>query len=93
MSIGVKDAKRLARHFKGAANHWRVEILLQVAKKPNITLEGLWTALKATQKTISEHTKVLTDSGLIDKRYKGTNVQHTLSPRGKDFCLLLEKLR
>ena len=93
MTDGVKVAKRLERHFKGVANHWRIEILLAVAKNPDITLEGLWTSLGGNEKTISEHTKKLLNAGLIDKRYQGTSVLHTLSPYGKLFCDMIGKLQ
>ena len=32
----VKDPKRLERHFKGVSNHRRIQILILIAKRPDI---------------------------------------------------------
>ena len=37
----LKNSRQLERHFKGVANHWRVDILLVIAQEPGITVEEL----------------------------------------------------
>ncbi|OGG62162.1 hypothetical protein A3C21_04160 [Candidatus Kaiserbacteria bacterium RIFCSPHIGHO2_02_FULL_59_21] len=81
----VKSAKKLERHFKGVANHHRIEILLLIARRPEIAQEDIIESLKGNQKTISEHIRRLYHAGLIDKRYAGRQVQHTLTPYGQTF--------
>ncbi len=80
-----KTAKQLERHFKGVANHWRIEILRLVEQNEGIGVDEIATALRANMKTISEHTKKLTQAGLVDKWYFGNSVKHKLSPYGKIF--------
>ncbi|HEY4512351.1 MAG TPA: ArsR family transcriptional regulator, partial [Candidatus Paceibacterota bacterium] len=55
----LKTAKQLERHFKGIANHRRIEILMLIAKKERISLENIAEALNCNPKTISEHTRKL----------------------------------
>jgi len=86
----MKTAKQLERHFKGAANHRRIEILLLLAKQEMIPLEGIAEKLNCNIKTISEHTRRLVQAGLINKKYQGRLVTHSLSPYGKKFVKFIE---
>jgi len=82
----MKNAKQLERHFKGVANHRRIEILLLVSNESNISLGGIAKILKCNLKTLSEHTKKLVHAGLLNKEYTGDGmVRHSLSPYGKIF--------
>ncbi|MFH1626714.1 MAG: winged helix-turn-helix domain-containing protein [bacterium] len=81
----MKTSKQFERHFKGVANHHRVDILLLVSKNPEITVEGIAENLDKNFKTISEHTRRLVQSGLLNKKYQGRNVIHLLSPYGEKF--------
>lgn len=89
----IKTAKQMERHLKGVANHYRIEILLLVAEREGITLEGIVEALRANPKTIGEHTRRLYQAGLISKRYSGKFVEHTLSPYGKTFVHFLKSFQ
>ena len=81
----AKTAKQLERHFKGLANHHRLEILQLVAKHEGISLEEIAEHLHGNFKTISEHTKKLVQAGLLNKKYQGRSVAHSLSPYGQTF--------
>jgi len=83
----------MERHLKGIANHYRIEILLLIAAREGITLEEIVETLDANEKTIGEHTRRLSQAGLIDKRYRGKFVEHKLSPYGKTFVRFLESFR
>lgn len=83
----------MERHLKGMANHYRIEILLLVAARETITLEGIVEALRANEKTIGEHTRRLYQAGLINKKYRGKFVEHTLSPYGKIFVGFLKSFQ
>ena len=85
ISKTAKTAKQLERHFKGMANHRRIAILLLVTKNPGITLENIAESLDCNMKTISEHTRRLVQAGLVNKNYRGRNVEHSISPYGKRF--------
>jgi len=82
--VKVKTSWQLERHLKGVANHWR-DILFLVGQFDGITLEEIAGKLQGNFKTISEHTKKLVQAGLLDKRYRGRAVAHSLSPYGQRF--------
>jgi len=89
----MKTAKQMERHFKGAANHWRIEILLRVSEIEGATVAQLATYLRANFKTISQHTHSLVRAGLLDKKYQGREVTHSLSPYGKRFIRFIKEFR
>ncbi len=92
MSINnLKTSKQLERHFKGVANHRRIAILMLVYKNSRITLDKIAEILDCNIKTISEHTRRLVQAGLLNKSYKGRNVEHSVSPYGKSFCIFIEQ--
>ncbi|MBI4120118.1 MAG: winged helix-turn-helix transcriptional regulator [Parcubacteria group bacterium] len=79
----MKTAKQLERHFKGIANHRRIEILSLIAKNNGISLDDIADSLDCNIKTISEHTRKLVQAGLVNKKYQGRLVAHSLSPYGQ----------
>lgn len=81
----AKTSKQLERYFKGMANHRRIDILSVVKKTDGITLEQIAEKLNCNIKTTSEHTKKLVQAGLLNKKYRGREVAHSLSPYGKKF--------
>ncbi|HEY4486173.1 MAG TPA: winged helix-turn-helix domain-containing protein [Candidatus Paceibacterota bacterium] len=89
----TKTAKQMERHLKGMANHYRIEILLLVAEHEKITLESIAKILSASEKTLGEHTRRLYNAGLINKKYQGKFVEHTLSPYGKTFVRFLKSFQ
>ncbi len=86
----MKTSKQLERHFKGLANHWRLDILFLVSKNPGITVEGIADALDGNFKTIAHHAQKLAQYGLLDKQYRGRAVSHKLSPYGKKFLSFIK---
>lgn len=91
--IKIKTAKQMERHLKGIANHRRIEILLLIDRYKNITLAGIINNLGANSRTIGEHTRRLYNAGLVDKKYRGHFVEHTLSPYGKRFISFLKSFQ
>jgi len=89
----MKTARQFERYFKGAANHHRIEVLLLVDKKPNITLDGIVATLGANVKTLSEHTRKLVQAGLLNKQYEGRSVGHSLSPYGQRFVKFIKNFK
>jgi len=80
----------MERHLKGISNHYRIGILLLIAEHDSITLEDIVETLDANEKTIGEHTRRLYHAGLLNKKYRGKFVEHTLSPYGKTFVRFLQ---
>jgi len=89
----VKTAKQMERHLKGIANHHRIEILLLIASRDTITLDEIVKEIGANEKTLGEHTRRLYQAGLINKKYRGNFVEHTLSPYGKVFVSFLKSFQ
>lgn len=89
----IKTARQMERHLKGVANHYRIEILLLISERNGITLENIVETVGANPKTIGEHTRRLYQAGLINKKYRGKFVEHTLSPYGKKFVQFLKSFR
>ena len=89
----AKTGKQMERHLKGMANHYRIEILLLIDENESLTLEGIVSSLGANEKTIGEHTRRLHNAGLINKKYRGKFVEHTLSPYGKIFVRFLKSFK
>ncbi len=86
----MKTAKQLERYFKGAANHWRISILFTVQNNEGITVEGLTEELNGDFKNISQHSRRLVQAGLLNKRYQGRQVAHSLSPYGRAFLKFIK---
>lgn len=86
----MKTAPQLERYFKGVSNHWRLEILLLVSKSAGVTLEDIAERLHCNVKTVSEHTRKLVQAGLLNKKYQGRSVGHTLSPYGERFIKFIK---
>ncbi|OGF73179.1 hypothetical protein A2W54_02160 [Candidatus Giovannonibacteria bacterium RIFCSPHIGHO2_02_43_13] len=86
----MKTPKQLERYFKGAANHWRIAILAAVANDDGITLEEIADKLGGNFKTISQHTRSLVHAGLLNKKYRGRKVMHSLSPYGNSFLKFMK---
>ena len=93
MGTKAKSPRKLERHFKGVANHRRIQILLLISRCPEIIQEDIIEELKGNQKTISEHIRRLYHAGLIDKTYAGRAMQHTLTPYGKIFVDFIASFR
>jgi len=86
----MKTPEQLQRYFKGAANHWRVAILLIVEKWDGIAVEEITKELNGDFKNISQHTRRLVQAGLLNKKYRGRQVTHSLSPYGKSFIKFMK---
>jgi len=93
MRKDIKTAKQLERYLKGVANHWRIEMILLLNEKKALTLEEIVELLRMNEKTASEHTRRLVQAGLVNKRYVGRTVEHTLSPYGKTFAIFIKSLQ
>ena len=86
----MKTAKQLERHLKGISNHRRIEILRQIHKSDGITLEEIADELECNMKTLSEHTRRLVQAELVNKKYMGRSVAHSLSPYGKRIIAFID---
>ena len=86
----LKNSRQLERHFKGIANHRRIDILFLVHDLDGITLDKIADKLECNLKTISEHTRKLVQAGLVNKQYQGRMVRHSLSPYGQKILKFMK---
>ena len=86
----MKTSKQFERYFKGAANHWRVAIIFAVARNDGISVEQIASKLDVNFKTISQHTRSFVHAGLLNKKYFGRQVRHSLSPYGERFLKFMK---
>lgn len=93
MDTRRKTAKQMERHFKGVANHQRIDILLLVSKTPRLNVDQITKNLNKNFKTVSEHTRRLVQAGLLNKEYEGRTVAHILSPYGKEFVKFIKSFQ
>ena len=93
MADKLKTTKQMERHLKGIANHYRIAVLLYLADCGNATLDAIVEAIGANEKTIGEHTRRLYITGLVNKKYRGKFVEHTLTPYGKVFVGFLKSFQ
>jgi len=89
----LKTGRQMERHLKGISNHYRIEILLLIAKHKSLTLQDIVDGIGGNQKTISEHTRRLLHAGLINKKYRNKFVEHSLSPYGHKFIEFLKSFQ
>ncbi len=83
MNKVYKTPKQLERHFKGVANHKRIQILQLISKQEGLSLSAITRAVESSIMATSEHTRKLVQAGLLEKRYKGRTVAHYLTPYGR----------
>ncbi len=88
----MKNGRDLEKYFKGVANHRRIDILNLISQIPNITVEGIAGNLDCDFQVVAVHTQKLSRVGLVDKKYIGRSVGHTLSPYGKKFLAFIRTL-
>lgn len=86
----MKKARELERVVKGFANHRRIEILMLLEKKPELSVFEIADELRINFKTASEHIRRLAIAGLVMKRNEASAVRHALTVSGK---LILKFLR
>jgi predicted transcriptional regulator len=86
----TQTGKRLERHFKGVANHWRIDILFLMRRRNGLTLEEIADLLDGDFRTIAEHTRKLFHAGLINKKHRGRSVIHSLSLYGEKMASFME---
>jgi predicted transcriptional regulator len=89
----MKTPKQLERHFKGAANHWRIAIMLLIDENEGISVDQITQKLDGNFKTISQHTRYLVQAGLLRKQYQSRQVIHFLSPYGKNFVSFIKSFK
>ena len=88
----IYSTYEVADVVKGAANHYRLDILSLLAQQDQLPLESISEILDINYKTASVHVSRMYRSGLITKKYSGHYVLHSITKRGTDILKFLRKL-
>jgi DNA-binding transcriptional ArsR family regulator len=88
----LKQIKLLELYFKALANKKRVKILLLINKRPGINVGDIARILTIGYQTAAVHTQRLERVGLTYKKYHNTEVQHTLTDKGRRFLKIFGQL-
>jgi len=88
----MKKFRELEKIIKGVSNHRRIQILDLIHSEPDLSIFDISEKLKVNFKTISEHVRRLTFSGLVYKRSDANSVRHSLSRTGKSILMFLRTL-
>ncbi|OHA62593.1 MAG: hypothetical protein A2117_00950 [Candidatus Wildermuthbacteria bacterium GWA2_46_15] len=88
----MNQFKQWERVVKGYANHRRLEILNLLEHSPRLSVLDIAEHLRVNFKTISEHSRRLALAGLLEKKYEGKIVRHTITKLGKDILKFLRML-
>ena len=83
---GYRNAERV---MKGAANHYRIEILALLKDRPERSLSEVADELKSDFRTVSEHVRKMVHAGLVMKRSDGVSVRHKLTRLGEQVLQFL----
>ena len=86
------STKKLERIIKGFANHKRLQIIVLLKEKPELSVEEISERLCMNYENASDHIRKLAIAGLVLKRYEGTTVRHKLTDRARAVLLFCKKL-
>lgn len=87
-----KELIILEIYFKAVANRKRMKILSLIQKEPGITVYKITEMLGIQYQTVASHLQKLWRAGLIDKKYRDTDVMHTITHKGEMFLNFAERL-
>ena len=91
-NIIMKTTRQLERIVKGFSNHRRIEIMILLNRRPELSLIEVSEALEINFRTAFEHLRRLIIAGLVMKRSEGNFVRHALTPLGKFILKFLRTL-
>lgn len=88
----MKSFHDLERICKGFASHRRLQLLNEIGRNPELSVESLAGNLNIDYRTVSSHLKRLEIAGLIMKRHEGHHVCHKVTSRGNKILKFLRTL-
>lgn len=84
--------RKIERVVKGFANHRRLQILVLLKQKPELSVEDITEHLGIGYENASDHLRKMAIAGLILKRNDGRNVRHKLTDRADHVLTFCKKL-
>lgn len=96
MAVSSKiDLKAIEKMAKALGDKNRLEILLHLTKKGGTCqCSEIHDIIDLTQPSVSHHSKILIEAGLIEPEKEGRNFKYTLNINAlEDFIKFLERLK
>ncbi|MDO8561368.1 MAG: winged helix-turn-helix domain-containing protein [bacterium] len=84
--------RHLERITRGFSNHRRIQILEQIGKTPEMSVEEIASKFRINYKTAADHIRRLAIAGLVFKRNEGAAVRHKITPRAGNVLKFLRTL-
>ncbi len=84
--------RHLERITRGFSNHRRIQILEQISKTPEMSVEEIASKFKINYKTAADHIRRLAIAGLVLKRNEGAAVRHKNTLRARNVLKFLRTL-
>lgn len=89
----LKDNDKLAEIAKGFSNKHRIGMLILLQKTSGLSVSELGDVLGISFRVASEHSRRLTQAGLVNKISSAQQVEHVLTPTGKRVAKFLQELK
>ncbi len=83
---------KLNYFFSAIAARKRIEILLLLSEKKNLSLQEISDKINTNSQNASLHTFKLLNAGLVAKRQKGLEVEHILTNTGKMVAQFIQMI-
>jgi DNA-binding transcriptional ArsR family regulator len=92
MSDVLQIIRRLELLTRGVAHRHRIRALFALDKGTPLTLEELSIVLETDYRNAGQHVRKMHRAGLIDKRYRGHSVLHSITEEGRRFISFYNSL-
>ncbi len=92
MKLDTHNLRSVERAIKGFANHRRLEVLILLESKSELSVAEISEHIKSDFKNVSAHLNKLAIAGLVMKRSDGHNIRHALTNRGKQVLKFVRTL-
>ena len=90
--IMAEKVEKLSDWFKALSYSLRVKIVLLLFEEGEKRVSDIAERLKVRQSSISQHIKILRDTGVVNPRREANNIYYRLSPEFEEFFSALIKL-
>ncbi len=83
---------KLNYFFSAIASRKRIDILLLLSEKENLSLKEISKSINTIQQNTSLHVFKLLNNGILMKRQKGIEVEHKLTNKGKKIVSFIRNI-
>lgn len=89
---GEKNYRTLERLVRGFSNHRRIQIMEELKKTPEMSVDDIAKLLDINYKTAADHIRRLAIAGLVLKKSDSVSIRHKLTTRAEYILKFLRTL-